>query len=365
MVCTAERGGIRAVVEGYKADGFFTRWNVALLNSHVEGARASRLTAGLTAFFKLQGLLFRRKVALVHCHSAMRTSFWRKSIFALTARLAGVPVVFHLHGSSMRSFVDGQPAFLQRLIGWILAKQSLVVVLSGSWSYYVKSISPGAKVEILPNYVPLPDLARKETGSDVLELLFLGVVGERKGVYDLLPAFKDALEKVPGLRLIIGGNGEVDRARSVAVDLGMEKQVVFAGWVNGEAKVDLLRRAEIYVLPSHNENFPVSLLEAMSWQIPVISTRVGGIPDLVREGVDGLLILPGDRAALSSAIVELARNAELRRKMGEAARGQVERNFSNLVVLPRLDAKYRSLCKNAPVFRGKSNPLEITVAESE
>jgi glycosyltransferase involved in cell wall biosynthesis len=127
------------------------------------------------------------------------------------------------------------------------------------------------------------------------------------------------------------------------VELGIENHVVFVGWVSGAVKVDLLRRAQIYVLPSYNEGLPVSLLEAMSWQVPVISTRVGGIPELVREGVDGLLIDAGDRAALSSAIIELAQNAELREKMGIAARDQVERNFSKNVILPRLEGIYRSL----------------------
>ena len=350
MICTAARGGIRSVVEGYLASCFFSRWNVVLLNSHVEGGFALRLATGAKAFLRLIRLLLGRRVGLVHCHAAMKRSFWRKSLFALTSRLVRVPVVFHLHGSEMKPFVEKLPALLQRLIGWILAKQSVVVVLSKSWLRYVKSISPQANVEILPNYVELPELRSNAGGGNDadVEVLFLGLVGTRKGVYDLLPAFKDALAQVPALRLIIGGNGDVDRARALSVELKIENHLVFAGWVTGEGKVDLLRRAQIYVLPSYNENFPVSLLEAMSWQVPVISTRVGGIPELVREGVDGILIEAGDRAALSSAIIELAQNSNLRQKMGMAARNQVERNFSKLVVLPKLEELYRTL-----IFLGK------------
>ena len=124
---------------------------------------------------------------------------------------------------------------LQHTIGWILAQQSVVVVLSESWLRYVKSISPRAHVEILSNYVELPELVNKTVGVGEVdvEMLFLGLVGTRKGVYDLLPAFRDALAQVPALRLIIGGNGEVDQARALAVDLKIEHRVVFAGWVNG------------------------------------------------------------------------------------------------------------------------------------
>lgn len=345
MICTAARGGMRSVVEGYLSDGLFSRWNVVLLSSHVDGGLALRLTTAAQAFFRFIGLLLQRKVSLVHCHAAMRGSFWRKSLFSLMSRMAGVPVIFHLHGSEMRVFVDKQPAFLQRLIGRILEKQSVVIVLSESWFSYIKSIAPHAVVEIFPNYVNLPALADKIVNrNDVnVEVLFLGLVGVRKGVYDLLHAFKDAITQVPGLRLVIGGNGDVERARALTVELNIENHVVFAGWVSGEEKENLLSRVNIYVLPSYNEGLPVSLLEAMSWQVPVISTRVGGIPELVREGIDGLLIEAGDRAALSLAIITLAKDPDLRKKMGVTARNHIEGMFSRQIVLPKIEALYGSL----------------------
>lgn len=344
MICTAARGGMRSVVEGYSADGLFSRWNIVLLNSHVEGGLALRLATAARAYLRLISMLLKRQVSLVHCHAAMKGSFWRKSLFALAARMAGVPVLFHLHGSEMKTFVDKQPALLQGLIGWILEKQSMVVVLSESWLTYIKSIAPHANVMILPNYVDLPDLTNKpiDENDSNINVLFLGLIGTRKGVYDLLPAFKDALVQAPDLRLILGGNGEVDQARALASELKIEDRVVFAGWVSGEEKTKLLQRAQIYVLPSYNEGLPVSLLEAMSWQVPVISTRVGGIPEQVRTGIDGFLIHAGDRAALSSAIIKLAQDANLRLEMGGAARNQVENKFSKQVVLPKLESLYHS-----------------------
>lgn len=350
MICTAARGGMRAVVEGYKADGLFSRWNVILLSPHVEGGLMLRLVTALQALVRFIGLLILQRVSLVHCHAAMKGSFWRKSIFALLARVAGVPVIFHLHGSEMKPFVDSQPLLLQRLIAWLLAKQSVVVVLSESWLHYVKSISPKANVEILPNYVVLPDLrAKSESDLDKVNFLFLGVVGTRKGVYDLLPAFKTAVTEVPTLRLTIGGNGEVEQAQKIASELGIDSKILFAGWVSGEDKLKLLQQAHIYVLPSYNEGLPVSLLEAMSWQVPVISTRVGGIPELVRDGVDGVLIEAGDQVALASAIIKLAKEIGLRNQMGSAAREQVEQNFSKLAVLPRLERLYASYVIRATV----------------
>lgn len=348
MICTGARGGMLSVVEGYKADGVFSRWNVILLFSHVEGGFLLRLSTAIKALARLVLLLLGRQVGLVHIHSAMRSSFWRKSLFAMVSKFFGVPVIFHLHGSELKAFIDEQSVSSRRIIRWILAKQSAVVVLSESWSQYVKSVSPNAKVKVIVNYVNLPQLVgdiQGYTANEVNEVrvLFLGLIGVRKGVYDLLPAFKDALVQVPNLRLIIGGNGEVERARSLAAELEIDSCVEFAGWVSGDLKNDLLLRAHIYVLPSYNEGMPVSLLEAMSWHIPVISTRVGGIPELVRDGIDGRLIDAGDRSALTSALVELAKETGLRRKMGISARERVERDFSDVVVLPKLEELYRSL----------------------
>jgi glycosyltransferase involved in cell wall biosynthesis len=347
MICTAARGGMRSVVEGYLADGLFSRWNIVLLNSHVEGSLSLRLTTAFASFFKLVGLLLTRRVNLVHCHVAMKGSFWRKSLFALVSRLAGVPVVFHLHGSEMRPFVNSQPPFLQNLIGWILKKQSAVVVLSGSWRDYVKTISPNARVEVLPNYIDPPVLIndrRLDAGANI-QILFLGLVGNRKGIFDLLPAFKEARTNLPNLQLTIGGNGEVERAKMLANELGLSENVNFVGWVSGDDKRRLLEQAQVYVLPSYNEGLPVSIIEAMGYSLPVISTRVGGIPELIRDGTDGILINAGDQVALSEALTKLASNGTLRSRMGESARFRIEHCFSKEVVLPKLEELYHSMLK--------------------
>lgn len=335
------------MVEAYEADGLFARWNIVWLRSHREGGLLTRLASGGSSLLRFVGLLMLGRVAVVHCHAAMKGSFWRKSIFALLARAAGVPVVFHLHGGVMKAFVARQPVVLQRLIALILEKQSVVLVLSQSWASYVKSIAPRATVTVLPNYVVVPDRVEYEQEGTSprasVDVLYLGVINAAKGIYDLLQAFKIALEGSPDLRLIIGGKGEVEQAQAYARQLGIESRVVFAGWVTGQQKTALLRQAQIFVLPSYNEGLPISILEAMSWRLPIISTRVGGIPEVVREGQDGLLITPGDQQSLAIALMSLSQDFSLRQAMGESARRQIEKHYSKEVVLPVLDDIYRSL----------------------
>ena len=128
---------------------------------------------------------------------------------------------------------------------------------------------------------------------------------------------------VPSIRLTVGGNGDIAAAQSAADRLGIAHLVSFAGWVDGDAKRRLLQNSDVYVLPSHNEGLPVSILEAMSWQLPIISTDVGAIAELVRQDVDGLIVQPGDVAALAAAIVRLAVSIELRQSMGASAKQRV------------------------------------------
>lgn len=351
MICTAARGGMRSVVEGYCNDGVFDRWNVLLLSPHLEGNLWVRLSTAAVAMFRFLRLLVLRKIGLVHCHAAMKGSFWRKSAFALIARSTGIPVVFHLHGSEMKTFVHRQPKLVQRLIGWILARQSVVVVLSQSWADYVHSISPEAAVQVLPNYVALPELPlNREPVGNVVRLLFLGLVGTRKGVYDLLPAFRQAATAQGAMELTIGGNGEVEQAQMLAKELGVLDCVHFAGWVSGDDKFRLLQQADIYVLPSYNEGLPMSILEAMSWGVPVISTRVGGIPELINDGKDGILIEAGDQKALATAISHLASDTRARHAMGLAARNRVVTGYSKEIVLPRLEEIYSQLLAGRPTL---------------
>ena len=129
--------------------------------------------------------------------------------------------------------------------------------------------------------------------------------------------------------------------------LGLAAQVEFLGWVAGEAKQAQLAQADVFVLPSYNEGLPVSLLEAMAYGVPVISTRVGGIPELVRDGIDGFLIEPGDRAALEDRLRRLAEDARLRQTMGDAARADIARRFDVARMVADTHAVYEACLREA------------------
>jgi glycosyltransferase involved in cell wall biosynthesis len=350
MVCTKARGGMLSVVQGYERDDMYRSWKFQSLWTHKDGSALTRVGAALSAYGKMLGFLVRGKVSFMHVHAAMRGSFWRKALFVRTARSFGVPSIIHLHGSEMQTFYNSLSPARQKSVGLVLEKAEAVVVLSESWRKFVQEIAPRARITVLNNYVVLPSLDEKSpdtTAETKFNVLFLGLLGQRKGIYDLLQCWPAVTEVFPGARLRIGGNGEVELAKQRAAELGIEHSVEFLGWIDGERKLELLRDADVFVLPSYNEGLPMSVLEAMSFGKAVITTRVGGIPELVSDGDDGLLINAGNLAQLTTALLRLAQDVPFRNAIGAAARRRIEGQFSDKVILPRLEDLYRQVSERA------------------
>lgn len=344
VLTTGGRGGILSVVESLKQDGLGRDLAPVVIHTTSEGSVPSRLLLGVRALLAFLKLLAFDQVAIVHCHVSYRGSFWRKTIFVLLAGLRRLPVIFHMHGSEFKAFYGAQLAPLQWVIRAVLQRVDRVIVLSDSWKDYIQGIAPRSRVIVVPNYV---DSAKggseRKNGGSSTALLFLGVLGNRKGIYDLLDAFTEVARQHPDVTLYIGGNGEVEQVDQAIMRHGLEGRAQLLGWVAGSKKEKLLAQAEVFVLPSYNEGLPVSILEAMSRGVAVLSTTVGGIPQLVRDGKDGFLIEPGDVAALTERLNLLCGDAVLRKKMGSAARERVMAEFSKDAVLPMLHALYTEL----------------------
>jgi glycosyltransferase involved in cell wall biosynthesis len=138
-----------------------------------------------------------------------------------------------------------------------------------------------------------------------------------KGTYDMLKAISDNAAKLRGkFKLNIGGNGETEKVLTFIEQNGISDIVEFYGWVSGDEKVKLLNESDVYILPSYYEGLPISILEAMSYRMPIISTPVGGIPEIVDES-NGVLVEPGNTKQISEAINTFLNNKDRLQTMGE------------------------------------------------
>ncbi|WP_190287812.1 glycosyltransferase family 4 protein [Massilia sp. NR 4-1] len=337
-------GGISSVVGVYRDAGLFQRFPIEYIATHRDGGAGRKLRTMGGALWRFAVLALRGQVALAHVHTASRASFWRKSLFFLIAFLCRIPVLLHLHGAEFHVFYERDCGPLRRwLVRAIYNRVSHVVVLSASWRDWVSSISRNPRISVVYNPVVVPPAVADWSQRLPGQTLFFGRVGQRKGTYDLLAAAASLKAEFPGLRLDIGGDGEVEHASAEAAALGLQQQVHFLGWVRGDAKAAALARSSIYALPSYNEGLPMSVLEAMAAGLPILSTPVGGIPEAVSDGVEGFLVPAGDVAQLTARWRQLLADPALAQRMGAAARHKVQTTFSAQALLPQIESIYLAL----------------------
>jgi glycosyltransferase involved in cell wall biosynthesis len=331
-------GGMTEVARLYRSAGMFERWPLRHVATY--SGRAGMFRTWIAAVWTTLWLLFRKRVVLLHVHSAAYGSFWRKSVLCALAYAFRVPYVFHLHDGRFPVFFQGS-RLARAFIKWVFRHASRVVVLTPRWRDVVHAIEPAARIAVIGNPVSVPgEVAKPE--REARTVLFLGWLQREKGVFDLVQAMPAVLRAVPQARFVLAGRGDRAALLSLARSLGVEEALELPGWVEGDRKDQLLRAADVFVLPSYYEGLPVGVMEAMARGIPVVATRVGGIPDLVAHGVSGLLLEPGRPAALAQAIVSVLTDATLRARLREAAHREV-RCYSTDAVVAELEALYRKL----------------------
>lgn len=293
------------------------------------------------ALCKLVLKLLSTEVDILHIHVAERASTFRKSIVTLIVLIWRKPVILHAHGPEFRLFYSKLPQFLKEWISWVFRRSDRFIVLSESWkNYYINDVGlKPEQVVVLPNPAKLPAQVPHRPNSDIVNFVFLGRIGQRKGSFDLIEAYANLpAEYKNRARLILAGDGDVMQAQSLITTLNLSNYITVSSWLDSEQRDALLAKADVFVLPSYNEGLPMSILEAMSWGLPIITTPVGGIPELVTHSKNGLLVNPGDIQQLSEAMKSLIENDKLRLSLGSNARVtvipyDVKNYFSSLVCI--------------------------------
>lgn len=340
---TAARGGIQSVIQAYEKTDFYKKGNMEFIKTHVDGGFIIRFITALIAFWKVFIHLVNKRVSVLHMHMSMRGSFWRKFILLNMSRIAGIPTIIHLHGSEFSIFYQNSSKIVKKLIRYQFNKADGIVVLSNYWKVYLEKITNN-KVHIICNYVPdtfNPDLSKKLRNRN--KILFLGEFGDRKGIYDLITAFKKVLIRVPKAKLYCGGNGEVENVRQIVKELDLERSIFILGWVSGAEKNNLVHECGIFALPSYNEGLPMAIIEALSYSMAVVSTSVGGIPELVSNS-NGKLIEPGNIEQLSDALIEILSNDDDKFKLlCEESRKRYEKYYSPTSGMAKMKQVYHSL----------------------
>jgi glycosyltransferase involved in cell wall biosynthesis len=335
-------GGIRAVVQGYLDGGLFRTFQGVYVHTHTSGSAWRKALRALRGYVSIARYLLTLDAPLVHVHMASRASFWRKSLVCLMARARGRPYIVHLHGGEFSQFYQDECGpRLQRFVRSTLENAAVVLALSEEWRQRLLRIAPRARIEVLPNAVALPELGSLNRTAELAPtVLFLGDLRRAKGTYDLVHAFARIAERFPKARLVCGGVGDIEHVRALAQQLEIADRVSCPGWLDLAQKQRAFACSSIFVLPSYAEGLPMALLEAMSWGLPVITTPVGGIPQLVQKDVNGSLVQPGHIDDLAAALATLLASSAVRARLGAAARSTIETHYTLDRALQRLGEIY-------------------------
>jgi len=287
-------------------------------------------------------LLWDREIKIVHIHTAAGGSFDKHAYYAFLAHLMGKNVVMHCHASRFKVWYEALTKAHQARVLRALLRLDCLIVLSESWrSFFVSIGMVPDKIRVLNNITSYPEGNRVERISgEAVRLLFLGEIGSRKGVFDLLEAMSIIHSRFPGIAYLeIGGNKMEKELRDAIHSLSLDDCVRFNGFVSGEDKNKLLRNTDVFVLPSYNEGLPISILEAMSYGCAIISTPVGGIPEVVKD--NGVLVNPGDAKGIADAILLLS-DPDTCRRMGRLSQEAVKAFYPD-AVMSDLKQIYNSL----------------------
>ena len=276
-----------------------------------------------------------RRADVVHLNAAAWPALPLLRALAICAagRLAGAGVVCHVHSAEINSGVPGAfaPSGISRLLLRGLRLADAVLAVSEAGRDALATHARGRPVAAVDNAVDVRAFGVAPLAGDPPRLLFVGVIGRRKGLLELVEALRSLRARgVEAWTLELVGEpaeGEEDAAaiRSAAEEAGLGG--AFVGALGGDALRERLRAADVFVLPSHHEGQPMAIIEAMAAGLPIVATRVGAVPAMVRDGVEGLLVEVRDVPSLAAALERVLVSPDLRRRLGAAARARAEERY--------------------------------------
>lgn len=330
------RGGITSVIKAHRTGFQWKKYHCKWIETHRDGNPLRKIIYFIIAF--IQYILLLPFYDIIHIHIATRKSAKRKLFFFYPAKLLHKKIIFHFHPSNEKFLFERKN---QILYSKLFSQADLIIVLSEQWKRWILSaLNISDNVKIL--YNPCPKVCRKDNLREN-NILFAGTIIPRKGYGDLIRAFALIAHKYPDWKIVFAGNGEIDNAKVIASECHITNQVQFLGWISGIKKEETFQKASIYCLASDGEGFPMGVLDAWAYGIPCVVTPVGGIPDIIKDGKNGLIFQVGDINNLSQKLELLISNNTLRREIVKESDKYVNTIFNIETVNKQIDNIYSSL----------------------
>ena len=264
----------------------------------------------------LATVILRTRPRVVHLNSSMNhKAFWRDAVYLLVCKSLGRRVLIQIHSGTAAEFCAA--LWMRLVVRTVMSCCDALVVIAKSQQHDFEELGIGERLWIIPNGVDVMQYrgACERTHSGTIRrMVFMGRLIRQKGIFEAMEAVRilRAEEGFQNLELRIAGSGEArEEIEHWVKERSMEGCIKLVGALHGVEKVEFLRQADVFVFPSyHLEGLPYGLVESLAAGTPVIASKVGGIPDVVVDGMNGMLIYPKDPRQVVEAVRKLARAKE-------------------------------------------------------
>ena len=337
-------GGIATVEKNIIQAVAMTGRSVRFAPTMRDGSKVGKILFFAGALTRI-ALFELRRCDVCHIHVALGMSYRRKYLICRIAEGRGIPYVLHVHEGDFENQYEAMRESEQYKVRWMLKNASRVIALSDEWREYLVQKFGLSNVTVLENAVFVPE---KSDGPHVpTRFLFLGRLCYRKGLDTLLEATSMLREAYPDVEVYIAGGGDgIEDYRSMTSELGVEGNVCFLGWADEDEKQRLFSSCGVLVLPSRAEGLPMCVLEGMANGCAVVATRVGGIPSLIVDRDNGLLIEPQDSSGLAKAMAFCIEDPKRVSQIARKGRQTIIRRYSMTTYLRRLEDIYETSVGN-------------------
>ena len=332
------KGGMTTVVDNYYKAGLDKKVELRYVESCNDSNNVSKLIQEFKGMHEYKKII--KDYDVVHIHVASRRSTFRKGKYVRLAKKYNKRVILHVHGAEYKKFYDECTEQQKKYVKDTLNMCDKIIVLSEEWYDYFKTLVSEDKLVVIYNSIVLPKDFNKNLNTN--KFLFLGRIGHRKGIYDLLDVFEKLVKEFEDIKLYAGGDGEVENFQNLIKEKHLENNVEYIGWTSGEKKEQYLTDCSFYILPSYNEGMPMSVLEGMAYKNVTLSTYVGGIPKVIQNLENGIIINPGDKDAMYKYLKYLLLDESLRKKLSDNARKTMEDKFNIEKVIEKLLTLYNN-----------------------
>lgn len=330
------KGGISSVIKLLKNSFLWNKYECKWLETQIHSNICVKLCYVLRAYF--YALISLHQYSIIHFHTIPGRSIKIQLPIFLLSLLYRKKIILHIHVGNQLERYSKDKFFL-----FCLKHSDLIIFLSNNIKKKFEKFYPQITTSVTVVYNPCENVTPKIYANRDNIILYAGILNSNKAYDLLLKAYSYVKNELKDWKIVFLGNGEIKKAQKLSSSLGISENVEFHGYLIGNDKKRFFENSSIFCLCSYQEGFPMAVIEAWSYGIPVITTRVGALPEVIIENKNAITFNFGDPLELAEKLKFCVENYALREKMSSFASSFSKDKFSLSTISHQLDKLYSSL----------------------